>query len=229
AAASAAAALRGKRAGFDAVQIHAAHTYLLGQFLSPFFNKRTDSYGGRLKNRARFPLGVVRAVRAAVGPDYPVLVKINSQDFLEPGLQVDESVEIGVMLQEAGVDCIEISGGSVLPGAAVPPMRRGVESGEDEVYYREAARVFRRHVRIPLMLVGGIRRLDTAEGLLREGLADYIALSRPLICDPHLVRAWRLGSADASACVSDNACCGPRKEGLPFACPTFAGKTRSGQ
>ena len=221
-AAFAAAAVRGKQAGFDAVQVHAAHTYLLGQFLSPFFNTRTDAYGGAPENRARLLLRVVGAVRAAVGPDYPLLVKINSEDFLEPGLTVDESVEIGSMLQDASVDCIEISGGSLLSGAAYGPMRRGRRQGEDEVYYRAAAAAFKKRLRIPLMLVGGIRRLATAQALLRDGLADFIALSRPLICDPCLIQNWRMGTADASACVSDNACCGARKAGQTFACPTYA-------
>jgi len=219
----AAAAVRAKKADFDAVQIHAAHTYMLSQFLSPFFNKRDDEYGGSLENRARFLLRVLRATRESVGPDFPVLVKINCQDFLEPGLSAEESVEVGLMLEAASADCIEISGGSVMPGASILTSRT-CQKGDDEVYYRKEAEAFKKRLRIPLMLVGGIRKRATAEQLLQDGLADYIAMCRPLILDPMLVKNWRLGLADASPCISDNACRGPREEGMPFCCPTFAKK-----
>ncbi len=110
-----------------------------------------------------------------------------------------------------------------MPGAPTHAMRK-YKKGDDEVYYRQAADAFKKRLRIPLMLVGGIRKRATAEQLLRDGLADYIALCRPLILDSMLVKNWRLGLADASACVSDNACRGPREEGQPFCCPVFTKK-----
>ena len=108
----AAAAVRARKAGFDAVQLHGAHSYLLSQFVSPYFNHRTDEYGGSLENRARFGLEVLRAVRSAVGPGFPVLIKINSEDFLEGGFPLDEMVPYALMLERDGIDAIEISGGS---------------------------------------------------------------------------------------------------------------------
>ena len=107
------AAVRAKQAGFDAIQLHAAHGFLLSQFLSPALNQRTDEYGGTLENRARFLLEVVRSIRKATGPGYPLLIKLNSEDFLEGGLTRDEAVQVAAMLEVASVDAIEFSGGTV--------------------------------------------------------------------------------------------------------------------
>ncbi len=114
------AAARARGAGFDAVQIHAAHGYLLSQYLSPYFNKRKDDYGGGIENRARLPVEVLKAIRKAVGSAFPVLIKLNSEDFLPGGLTVQEMIEAAVMLEEAGIDAIEISGGTFLSGKNKP-------------------------------------------------------------------------------------------------------------
>ena len=225
----AAAALRGKNAGFDAVQIHAAHTYMLSQFLSPFFNKRTDEYGGSLQNRARLLLQVVAAVREAVGFDYPVLVKINSEDYLENGFSEDDSLSLSSLLEQAGVDAIELSGGSFLPFAAHSPSRKGrVKTAEDELYYRAQAAKIKQRVGIPLMLVGGLHSLETAQKALSEEIADYLALCRPLICEPDLVRKWRLGLSVKSECISDNLCFTPLAKQEGVCCVTFARKRGAG-
>ena len=212
------AARRAKEAGFDGVQIHAAHGYLLSQFLSPHFNRRTDAYGGSLENRARLLLEVTGRVRAAVGDRLAVLVKINSDDFIEAGFRPAEMVQVSRLLEGAGVDAIEISGGTVLSGDKIPSRIGAVKTGEDEVYYREAARAFKRAVKIPLILVGGIRSLPVAGGLIAEGLADYIALSRPLIREPHLVRLWQAADASRSACISCNRCYRPVLRGDGISC-----------
>jgi 2,4-dienoyl-CoA reductase-like NADH-dependent reductase (Old Yellow Enzyme family) len=115
------AAARAKRSGFDAVQIHAAHGYLLSQFLSPATNHRTDLYGGTLSNRARITLEVLRSVRHSVGPDYPVLIKINSEDFVEGGFSVEEMLEFSALLEEAGVDAVELSGATGRKAASITP------------------------------------------------------------------------------------------------------------
>jgi NADH:flavin oxidoreductases, Old Yellow Enzyme family len=224
-AAFARAAALAKRAGYDAVQIHAAHGYLLSQFLSPAWNRRADAYGGPLENRARMLLEVAAAVRAAVGPDYPVLAKLNSGDFVENGLTSEEAVAVAGMLERAGVDAVELSGGCRPAGEALMPARKGrIASPEQEVYYRDAARLYKRRVGIPLLLVGGIRSLDVAEELLASGQADYIALSRPLICEPGLVKRWQEGDRRRAECVSDNACYGPGFAGEGIRCVTFEKK-----
>jgi 2,4-dienoyl-CoA reductase-like NADH-dependent reductase (Old Yellow Enzyme family) len=224
-AAFARAAALARRAGFDAVQIHSAHGYLLNQFLSPAWNRRTDAYGGPLEQRARLLLQVAAAVRAAVGPDFPVLAKLNSEDFVPGGLTPDEAVAAAVLLERAGVDAVEFSGGCRPAGEARMPARKGLLKGpQQEVYYREAARLYKARVGIPLLLVGGIRSLEVAEELLTEGLADCIALCRPLICEPALVKRWRAGDRRRAECVSDNACYAPGFAGEGIRCVTFAKK-----
>lgn len=225
------AAGRAKQAGFDAVQIHAAHGFLLSQFLSPAFNKRKDEYGGTLENRARLLLEVVRGVREALGPEYPVLIKINSEDFLDGGMTREEAVQVSAMLEKASIDAIELSGGTVAsPEKFLPPRPGRLKTPEHEVYYREAARLYKREVAIPLMLVGGIRSYEVAEKLVREGTADYISMSRPLICEPGLVKRWREGDRRPAECVSDNACFAPGLEGKGIYCVTMAKKrTKAGK
>jgi 2,4-dienoyl-CoA reductase-like NADH-dependent reductase (Old Yellow Enzyme family) len=203
----AAAAKRGQTAGFDAVQIHAAHGYLLSQFLSPFFNKRVDDYGGDLRGRARLPREVVAAVRDAVGPGYPVLIKMNAEDFIPGGMTVEDMLKTVAILEAAGLDAVELSGGTFLSS----PEERSMRVPRDplappEPYYEEAAIRFKEKTRLPLMLVGGIRTYETAERLVSQGIADYIALSRPLICEPDLVRRWESGDLRPSGCRSDNRC-----------------------
>ncbi len=214
----AAAALRSKTAGFDAVQIHAAHGYLLSQFLSPYFNKRNDKYGGNITNRARLALEVVKAVRSTVGPDFPVFIKINSEDFLPGGLTVEEMIDAAMMLETHGVDGIEMSGGTFLSGKNIPS--RPGKSGQDtpEAYYEKTAQLYREKVRIPLVLVGGIRTYETAERLIAEGLADYLALCRPLIREPGLINRWKSGDRRPALCISDNGCFKPGFEGKGVNC-----------
>ncbi|MBI4805232.1 MAG: NADH:flavin oxidoreductase [Desulfovibrio sp.] len=219
------AAERGKQAGFDAVQLHAAHGYLLSQFLSPAWNKRTDEYGGSLENRARFLLDVVKAVRKAIGPNYPVLVKINSGDFVENGLTSEDAAAMAVMLEKASVDALELSGGCRPAGEAFMPARKGkIKSKDQEAYYRQAAAMCKRGLSIPLMLVGGIRSYEVAKDLVQSGTADYISLCRPLICEPGLVKRWREGDRRPAECVSDNACYGPGFAGEGIRCVTYEKK-----
>ncbi|MFH0916329.1 MAG: NADH:flavin oxidoreductase [bacterium] len=200
------AASRAQVAGFDAAQIHAAHGYLLGQFLSPFFNKREDGYGGDIRNRARLVVEVYEAVRRAVGPAFPVIIKLNCEDFLPGGLTVNDMLQVAAMLGEAGIDAIEMSGGTFLSGKR-KTMRQGKPApGEPEAYYETAARRYKEEIRVPLMLVGGIRTLEVAERLVGEGVTDYVSLCRPLIREPGLVNRWRSGDRRPASCLSDNRC-----------------------
>jgi 2,4-dienoyl-CoA reductase-like NADH-dependent reductase (Old Yellow Enzyme family) len=211
------AARRAKEAGFDGVQIHAAHGYLLSQSLSPAFNKREDSYGGDLENRARFMMEVLREVRSVVGTDFPVLVKMNSEDCLEDGLILEDSVQFGAMLEEKGIDAIELSGGTFLSGK-LSPSRGKINSEEREAYFREAAKLFKEKINIPLILVGGNRSVEMAEKLLNDGYADYISMSRPFIREPGLIKRWSSGDLQPAACLSDNQCFGPAMAGQGILC-----------
>lgn len=199
------AASRAQRAGFDGIQLHAGHGYLLNQFLSRAYNTRDDQYGGAIANRAAPLVEIVRRTRTVVGAAYPIMVKLNSQDYLENGLQLDESLKIGRMLENAGVDAIEISGGTRESGK-FKSTRTGILKEHDEAYFEEAARLFRKHLGIPIIQVGGIRRYATAERLLNSGAADYIAMSRPFICQPDVINRWYKGETERSECLSDNEC-----------------------
>jgi len=211
------AAQRAKEAGFDGVQIHAAHGYLMNQFLSPHFNKRSDEYGGSAENRARALREVIKKVRAAVGAHYPLLIKINSQDYLEGGLSLEDSLKIAPLLQDEGLDALELSGGTFLSGH-LSPSRAGIVKEEKEAYFHEAAKAFKEKLLIPLILVGGVRSLPVAERIVNQGLADYLAMSRPLIREPELIKRWREGDPRRAFCLSDNQCFGPAMAGEGIYC-----------
>jgi 2,4-dienoyl-CoA reductase-like NADH-dependent reductase (Old Yellow Enzyme family) len=180
-----------KAAGFTGVQVHAAHGYLMSEFLSPRTNRRTDRYGGDLANRARALLDTVRTVRETVGPGFPVSVKLNSADFQKGGFAFEDSLQVAQWLQEAGVDLLEISGGTYeqpkLLGLA------GLEPEEDqhvarstlmrEAYFVDFALAMREKVSMPLMVTGGFRRRDAMEEALASGGADIIGLGRPMCVD----------------------------------------------
>jgi 2,4-dienoyl-CoA reductase-like NADH-dependent reductase (Old Yellow Enzyme family) len=211
------AAERAKAAGFDGVQIHAAHGYLLNQFLSPAFNRRSDAYGGGIENRARILREVVQAIRKSVGPDYPILVKLSSRDFIDNGLTLEDSCRAAAILVEAGIDAIELSGGSATD-KALSPSRPGIDTADKEAYYQEEARTFKKQISVPLILVGGIRSLEVAERLLAGGVADYISMSRPLIREPGLINRWKAGDRRRATCLSENRCFSPALKGLGISC-----------
>ena len=209
------AAHRAQKAGFDAVQIHAAHGFLMNQFLSPAFNKRTDDYGGSVENRARALLEVFRGIRSAVGSGFPVLVKLNSDDVIEGGLNIEDAVQVGKMLQAEGIDAIEISGGTIITG---DHCQKDIDTEDKEAYWRDAAKTFKQNLETPLILVGGVRSFQLAEHLLDEGYADYISMSRPFIREPDLVNRWTSGDLSKATCLSDNLCRGPLMDGGGIYC-----------
>jgi 2,4-dienoyl-CoA reductase-like NADH-dependent reductase (Old Yellow Enzyme family) len=212
------AARRAMDAGFDGVQIHSAHAYLLSEFLSPYFNRRTDEYGGKLINRARLHLEVLGAVRSEIGDGVPVFMKINSDDFIDGGFTRQEMVQVAGMLEEEGITAIEISGGTPLSPAERGFSRPGMQPVEEEVYYLDAAKMFKDAVSTPLVLVGGIRTFAVAQQLVEDGIADFIALSRPLIREPHLIRRWHAGDTAVATCIHCNQCFGPARSGEGMYC-----------
>ncbi len=212
------AAGRAKRAGFDGVQLHAAHGYLLSQWLSPHYNRRDDEHGGGQAERTRFVAEVVQVVRDVVGPDYPVLAKINASDFLDDGLDVGQMIESATVLVAAGLDAIELSGGTPQSGKLIPVRPGKLQRPEQEGYYRDAAGRLRSSVQVPVILVGGIRSLETARQVVEKGTADLVSMSRPLIREPFLIRRWQEGDATPSRCISDNGCFGPVRKGKGLYC-----------
>jgi len=205
------AARRAKKYGFDAVQLHAAHGYLINQFLSPLTNRRADAYGGSLDNRCRFLMEVYSAVREAVGEKYPVMVKLNGSDNLEGGLSEEDAVLAAVKLDKAGIDAIEVSGGTPASGPGAP-VRGKIKAGENEAYNLALARGIKKAVSCPVMVVGGFRSIEAVEEALSE--VDYVSLSRPLIREPGLPARWRGGDRSPATCISCNKCfIGGLKEG----------------
>ena len=222
------AAKRAVDAGFDGVQIHSAHGYLLSQFLSPYFNRRTDDYGGNLENRIRIHLEVLQAVRSAVGKQHPILIKLNTADFLDGGLSLEDSVGAGELFQQNGMDAIELSGGTGLSGK-LNPIRAGIREEKDEAYFRNAAMAFKERITIPIMLVGGIRSLGIAEEIVTSGTADYISLSRPLIREPGLVNRWKSGNREGATCISCNKCLLEARAGKALRCVMEEREVKNGQ
>jgi 2,4-dienoyl-CoA reductase-like NADH-dependent reductase (Old Yellow Enzyme family) len=213
------AAVRAKKSGFDGVQIHAAHGYLLSQFLSPFFNKRKDEYGGSIENRARLILEIIRAIRSELGKQFAILIKINSDDFIEDGFTQSEMVQVSAMLESAGIDAIELSGGTSLKISNYSFSRVGeIDSKEEEVYYRDAAKLYKEKITVPLILVGGIRSYRVAKELIEKDLADYISICRPLIREPDLIKRWKRGNTERAACISCNKCFEPTRAGKGIYC-----------
>lgn len=214
-----AAAGRAQAAGFDGIQIHSAHGYLLSQFLSPWFNRRSDAYGGSLDNRVRIHTQVIRAIREAVGDDFPILVKMNCEDFSDGGLTVADSIAAAKQMAAVGLDAIELSGG-LLTGGKLSPSRPNINTEEKEAYFQEAARAFKKALGIPLILVGGIRSPNVAQRLLDTQTADYISMSRPLIREPGLIHRWQSGDRSRARCLSDNLCFRPGMTGKGIYCVT---------
>ena len=208
------AALRAKKAGFDGVQIFAAHGFFLSQLLCPRYNDRNDEYGGSIENRARALLQVLQSVREAVGPNYRVLAKLNCRDFVENGLALEDSVKVGLMLEQGGIDAIELSGGLLNN----PNLMTDMESKENEAYFRKEARAFKEKINVPLILVGGIRSFRTAKNLLEMNIADYISMCRPFIRQPDLINRWKSGDSPKAACISCNNCVEQAKKGGGIAC-----------
>ena len=215
------AARRAKEAGFDGVEIHAAHGYLLSQFLSPYSNRRTDEYGGSIENRARIIFEIYDAVRNKVGMDYPVMIKINSSDFDGgAGLSPEDSLWVCKRLSEMGIDAIELSGGIFASGELMPA-RVAINSPEKEAYFRDYAKQFKPHLKCPVILVGGLRSLNVMESIYREGAAQFFSISRPLISEPDIIKRWQSGDRKKARCISCNKCFGAAVNERKFYCVTF--------
>jgi 2,4-dienoyl-CoA reductase-like NADH-dependent reductase (Old Yellow Enzyme family) len=218
-------------AGFDAIEVHLGHNYLLSSFLSPKLNRRHDDWAGSIANRARFARQVVLAVRDAVGRDVAVTAKLNMVDGYKGGLALEDSLEVARMLQDDGaLDALELTGGSSLMNPmylfrgdaplvefrqALPWYLRGgfglvgkqflKAYPYEEAFFEDKARRFRDALDLPIILLGGISRRDTAEQAVADGYA-FVAMGRALLHDPDLIGQWRAGTRVASGCIHCNRC-----------------------
>jgi 2,4-dienoyl-CoA reductase-like NADH-dependent reductase (Old Yellow Enzyme family) len=238
------AARRAREAGFDAIQLHAAHGYLLAQFLSPHTNRRTDEWGGNPENRMRFVIEVFKKARDVVGEDYPVLIKLSVEEGIENGLTLDEASNVAKRLSQLGIDAIEISGGTIVD--TVFMMSRGdipidiLTRGKDpavkeqmeeilysikdvvkfeEAYWLQHAEKVKEAIGdVPLILVGGMKYPQTMERILQEGKADLISLCRALIREPDLPKEMAEGRKDPAKCAFCDRCLGEIAAANPLRC-----------
>ena len=169
-----AAAMRVREAGFDGVELHSAHGFLLNQFFSPLTNRRKDEYGGEVINRIRIHLEIINAVREAVGQDFPIFVRLGASDYCEGGTMIDDSMVAVRTFEAAGVDVLDVSGG--LCGFSVP-------GASEQGYFAPLTEALKRVVDIPIILTGGIKDAETADQLLQEGKADLIGVGRAIMSD----------------------------------------------
>lgn len=191
------AAARAEKAGFDGVQIHAAHFFFLSRFISPAVNHRTDQWGGSTEKRAGILVKILKGIREAA-PSLHITMKINCSDFTYGGLTEDESLTVCKLLDEAGIDSIEISGN----GTSVS----GIRAHKNEGYFVRNAAEIAENVSCPVICVGGFRALDTIETVLRQTKIEAVSLSRPLLREPDLPAKWQQDPTAISKCVSCNLC-----------------------
>jgi 2,4-dienoyl-CoA reductase-like NADH-dependent reductase (Old Yellow Enzyme family) len=207
-------ARRVEEAGFDGVQIHGAHGYLVTQFLSPFINHREDRWGGSLENRMRFVIEVARAMRREVDADFPVMIKLGCRDYLDEGdgMTIEEGAHVAAALEREGVCFIEVS--HSMGQRSFAKMSRGTETVPiREAYLLPDAEVVRKSTTGPLAVVGGMRSLRVMEAAVGSGAADCVSICRPLIREPDLIKRWRQGDTRPADCMSCRGCLKSDKSG----------------
>lgn len=200
------AAEKVKESGFDGIEIHGAHSYLINQFLSPYYNRRTDEYGGTLDNRMRFLTEIYYKVREKVGNDFTVLVKLTSSEFFEGGITFDETRLICRKLESIGVDAIDITGN--IHGKAKSMIGEAFDGYkiQKEGYFVEYAKVISNEISIPIISVGGFKDISKIQNILNESNIEFFALSRPLLAEPNLIKRWKLGDKKPAICLSCSKC-----------------------
>ncbi len=187
------AALRAEKAGYDGVQIHAAHYLFLSKFISPLYNNRSDDYSS-----SKILVDILDKVNSVVSDDFIVSIKINSSDYIEGGLSEKDFVSVCEDLIGHGIDLIEVSGNS--------PSRPIIQDASNEAYFKDAAVMLTEKVDVPVILTGGHRSIGNMENVLNETSIEYLGLSRPFLYEPHLLRRWQNGKLDKSKCISCNFC-----------------------
>lgn len=211
-------AQRAKEAGFDAVQVHGAHAYLLSQFLSPFTNHRQDQWGGNFENRLRIYSEIYKNIRKKVGKDYPVFIKIGVQDGFPGGLEFKEGKQAAKLLANLGFDSLEISQGLRGKRYEGTEYRAHINSLDKESYYRNWCREIKKQTDIPIMMVGGLRTISLKKEIIQNKEANFISLCRPLICEPSLINDWKTDEQKKARCISCNKCVDEIYKGRPISC-----------
>lgn len=206
-------ARRVREAGFDGVQIHGAHGYLVTQFLSPRTNHRTDKWGGRLENRSRFLIEVIRSMKKAVGDDYPIMIKLGCRDYVpdEDKLTIEESARVAQMIEKEGICHIEVSHGTL--DRTFSKGLAAVTTPEKEAFMLPDVRAVREKTTIPIALVGGLRSIPVMEEVIKSGACDHISICRPFIREPDLITKYMNDETATADCISCRGCFNPDKNG----------------
>ena len=198
------AASRAKKAGFDGVQIHGAHSYLLSKFLSPEFNIRDDEYGGSISNNTRIIIEILKEIKSRCGKDFPVWIKLNASNFNGNGFNENNFYEVCEILSAEGIDAIEVSSG--IPSGKYGPSR----SSKHKAYNLEYCEKISEKIDADLILVGGLRELETIEKIIADTKIKGVSISRPLIREPGLVKRWMAGDKAPALCIACNGCFNPK-------------------
>lgn len=197
------AAMRAKKAGFDGIQLHAAHGYLLSKFLTPYYNRRNDQYGGDIKNRSRFLVETFQKIREQVGSEYPVLIKINAEDFMDNGMTFEDCKYVCKTLKKFGLNAIEMSGGSRSSRKGEGYSRTDQRAHSYFFFYAEE---LQREVGVPVIAVGGNRNIIEVDKLLNQSDINFFSFARPLIRERNLFSRWKEGDTAPAKCISCNRC-----------------------
>lgn len=200
------ASKRAKDGGFDGVEIHGAHTYLINQFLSPYYNDRTDEYGGNLENRMRFLVEIIEKTKEVVGKDFPVFVKLTASDFFDGGLTFEDTKLICKKIESIGVDAIELSGNIHSKASSMVGESFDQHKLQKEGYFVEFAKEIADLVNIPVITVGGFSNIDSIKKTFEETNIDYFAFSRPLLAQPNLIKLWKDGDKSDAKCIRCSKC-----------------------
>lgn len=202
------AALRAKKSGFDGVQIHAAHGYLVSQFLTPYYNRRQDEYGGSIENRCRFLMEIYENIRQKTGDDYPIFVKINCSDFMDDeGLSFEDCRYVCKKLAGAGIDLIEVSGNVGFNTTEPEIIRTNINTDPTkQCYFSEYAKIIAEEINVPVAVVGGNRDTKLMDGILNSSKIEYFSLSRTILCENDLINKWSIDADYTPKCLSCNKC-----------------------
>ena len=209
---------RCRRAGFDAVQLNAAHAFPLSQFLSPYYNTRDDEYGGNTENRCRIISDITRAIHRRAGAELPVFIKMNVMDFCKGGIVVDEAARMINIIAQNGMCAVESSCGGI--GHEMNWLGPDDPNQWQEGYLRNYTADLKSKVDVPVIMVGGMRNAAMMEDVLQSGQADLISMSRPFIKEPQLIKRWMEGDLSPAECISCNGCMGLFRDNEPVVCIT---------
>lgn len=197
---------RAEESGFDGVQIHGAHTYLINQFLSPYYNNRQDEYGGSLENRFRFLKQIYENIKAKVSKDFIVSIKLTATEFFEGGLTFEETKKICKMLENLGIDIIELSGNIHAKAKDLVGQYFDNILIEKDSYFINYAKELKKEINVPIITVGGFKNIKEIEKIYKDTNIDFYALSRPLICEPNLIKRWINNDLAPAKCIRCSKC-----------------------